>query len=227
MMNDRPDTQLKSNAVVNDAALRPPTTMAPPVPSKKKVSIPSVFLVDDKQQQQQQANGNGPAGGYARTTDRPPPRPLRPPPSVAVTGSSNAGGAGGFPGQLKCNTVNMLGSRSSSSSPASSSLSQPQPQPQPPLAGGHSVLGSSQSPLLMLSQLSQSTSHHYASPGDAHQPQSLSHPQPHPPPRRRDQVQSPPSGLAVNVGGGSSPGMGTPLQSKCLSVKVIVYEYAC
>lgn len=222
MMDDRPDTQLKSNAVVNDAALRPPTTMAPPVPSKKKVSIPSVFLVDDKQQQ---ANGNGPAGGYARTTDRPPPRPLRPPPSATVTGSSSAGGAGGFPGQLKCNTVNMLGSRSSSSSPASSSLSQPQPQP--PLAGGHSVLGSSQSPLLMLSQLSQSTSHHYASPGDAHQPQSLSHPQPHPPPRRRDQVQSPPSGLAVSVGGGSSPGMGTPLQSKCLSVKVIVYEYAC
>lgn len=224
MMDDRPDTQLKSNAVVNDAALRPPTTMAPPVPSKKKVSIPSVFLVDDKQQQQQ-ANGNGPAGGYARTTDRPPPRPLRPPPpsSATVTGSSSAGSAGGFPGQLKCNTVNMLGSRSSSSSPASSSLS----QPQPPLAGGHSVLGSSQSPLLMLSQLSPSTSHHYASPGDAHQPQSLSHPQPHPPPRRRDQVQSPPSGLAVSVGGGSSPGMGTPLQSKCLSVKVIVYEYAC
>lgn len=76
--------QLKSNSnvVVNDSELRPPTTMAPPVPSKKKISIPSVFLVDDK------LNGNA-----TKTMERPPPpRPMRP--SI---------GAGGVP--LKCNPL--------------------------------------------------------------------------------------------------------------------------
>lgn len=106
--------QLKNPAVVvNDAALRPPTTMAPPVPVKKKISIPSVFLVDDEKKVT--AAGNGSAT-YVRTMDRPPPRPVRPPVGVAT---------GGANGQLlpKCNTLN-LRSQSSSSSPTQPPQSQ-------------------------------------------------------------------------------------------------------
>lgn len=76
--------------MVNDSELRPPTTMAPPVPSKKKISIPSVFLVDDK------LNGNA-----TKTMERPPPpRPMRP----------SIGGSGGA--QLKCNPMNPMSSTS-------------------------------------------------------------------------------------------------------------------
>lgn len=177
-------------AVVNDAALRPPTTMAPPVPVKKKISIPSVFLVDDKQQRLY-GNGSVMVGGapatYVRTMDRPPPRPVRPPP---VTGSGLAGGSA----QLKCNTLN-LSSSHRSSSPAS--------PPQPSLAG-NSVPSNSQY-LLMSSSPKQ---------------QQQQVPQPHPPPRRRDQVGQ--SYGTSSPAAASTPGRGTELQSKCLSVKVML-----
>lgn len=97
---------------MNDSALRPPTTMAPPVPLKKKISIPSVFLVDDEKKNKSLPAGNGSAT-YARTMDMPPPRPLRPPP------------VGGHPAPLnKCNTLNLSSSQISSSSPTP-----PPPQP--------------------------------------------------------------------------------------------------
>lgn len=102
--------------VMNDSALRPPTSMAPPVPLKKKISIPSVFLVDDPEQKVQQGNG---ATSYVRAMDRPPPRPLRPP--SAFTGSVPVS-------QLKSNALSVLTSSRSSSSSAVAQPQQPHAQ---------------------------------------------------------------------------------------------------
>lgn len=178
------DMQLKTG-VVNDAALRPPTTMAPPVPSKKKVSIPSVFLVDENKA----IPGNGTATGV-RTVDRPPPRPLRPPP---VVGTGSGGGGGGA--QMKCNTLNLSSSHSSLS------------PPQPP---GH---GSSQS------QSQSLLSHHNPYLAESGQKQQM--PQPHPPPRRHQMGGGGGGGPLVASGRG---GAAAELQSKCLSVQVIVVD---
>lgn len=107
--------------------------MAPPVPVKKKISIPSVFLVDDRKVQA----GNG-STTYVRTMDRPPPpRPVRPPPVTGVVA-----------GQLNRNPLNLTSTSSQSrGSPASPPQPPPSTQPGPngPLTSSQSLL-SCQSP---------------------------------------------------------------------------------
>lgn len=199
--------QLKGT-VVNDAALRPPTTMAPPVPNKKKISIPSVFLVDD------QKLGNGTIGRRAgepisSATLPPPPRPKRPP-----TLAPEAGGSGGSATPLKCNGFDLMGSTDVSSSTWGTRLNHL----------NHNHHSSSQ----LLSQSPHHTSG-YLSMGRLGQkspPQSQSATfsattmamtaQPQPPPRRHQTSHSSAVGVAV----------ATDLHSKCVSVKVIVDSFA-
>lgn len=210
--------QLKG-AVVNDATLRPPTMMAPPVPNKKKIAIPSVFLVDD---QKGVGNGNGtlvagrrPAGGDQRyaSLPPPPPRPKRPPTATTVTAMPESAPAPvngpDLPSSappMKCNGFDlMMGSTGRSSSPGtrpsnnSTLLSQ-----SPHHLSGYVSMGrlGGKSPLQSLPVAS--------SPMASVQPQ--------PPPRRH---QSGFSGPVVGVAAGSES-----LHSKCVSVKVIVDLFA-